>query len=686
MGAFFVFDGFIGQSNPAENNTFAIHYNKAFCSMLSVNNLSVYFTGEYLFNDVTFLINERERIGLVGRNGAGKTTLLRIINGEQEPEGGTVSRPNNMTIGYLRQEMRTTGAGTVFEETIKAFDEALKLKHRIAGYNEQLSHRTDFHDSSYLQMIDRLHEANERFSLLGGNEMEGEAEKVLLGLGFMPEDFGRKLAEFSGGWRMRVELARLLLKKPDLLLLDEPTNHLDIESIQWLEEYLRQSKGAVILVSHDRAFLDNVTNRTIEISMGRIYDYKTSYSEYVVQREALREQQIAAYSNQQKQLADIEKFIERFRYKATKSKQVQSRVKMLDKIDRVQIDDIDKSSIHFRFPDAPPSGKIVVEASNLSKYYGSHRVFSGVDFAIERNNFVAFVGKNGEGKSTLAKILAEGLEHQGECKLGHNVKIGYYAQNQADLLDPERTVFQTIDDVAVGDIRPKVRNILGSFLFGGEDIEKKVKVLSGGEKSRLALAKLLLSPVNLLILDEPTNHLDMMSKDILKNALLMFDGTLIVVSHDRDFLQGLTDKLFEFTNGQVKQHLGDIYDFLEKRKVQSLDELGSKGKNQAFSKEVSVGISDNKIIYEKRRQFEKEGRKIRSRIEKAEQEIQRLEDELSKQDHMLSHPDKFTAELADPDFFGKYEALKKQIEKEMQQWEMLHEELESFEAEKEELS
>ncbi|MDD3742025.1 MAG: ABC-F family ATP-binding cassette domain-containing protein [Lentimicrobiaceae bacterium] len=652
--------------------------------MLSVNNLSVYFTGEYLFNDISFLINERERVGLVGRNGAGKTTLLRIINGEMEPEAGSVSRPNNMSVGYLRQEMRTTGAGTVFEETLKAFEEALKLKQRINDYNQQLLKRTDYQDTSYLQMIDNLHETNERFSLLGGNEMEGETEKVLLGLGFVAEDFHRSLAEFSGGWRMRVELARLLLRKPDLLLLDEPTNHLDIESIQWLEEYLKQSKSAVILVSHDRAFLDNVTSRTIEISMGRIYDYKMSYSEYVIQREVQREQQIMAFNNQQKQLAEIERFIERFRYKATKSKQVQSRVKMLDKMERVQVDDVDKSSIHFRFPDAPPSGKVVVEAIELTKYYGNHKVFADVNFAIERNDFVAFVGKNGEGKTTLAKILAEGLDHQGECKLGHNVKIGYYAQNQADLLDPERTVFETIDDVAVGDIRPKVRNILGSFLFGGEDIDKKVKVLSGGEKSRLALAKLLLSPVNLLILDEPTNHLDMISKDILKNALLMFGGTLIVVSHDRDFLQGLTDKLFEFTGGQVKQHLGDIYHFLEKRKMQSLNELGaSKATSDINAPEASAG-SDNKMIYEKRKQFEKEGRKIRTRIEKSEAEIQRLETELNRHDHMLSHPDEYSEELAAPDFFKHYEAIQNRIELEMKQWEALHEELEAFEVEKRE--
>lgn len=476
---------------------------------------------------------------------------------------------------------------------------------------------------------------------------------------------------------MRVELAKLLLQNPGLLLLDEPTNHLDIESIQWLEEYLSTFRGAVVVVSHDRAFLDNVTNRTIEISLGRIFDFKTSYSGYVEQREGMREQQQAAFNNQQKQLADIEKFIERFRYKATKSRQVQSKIKLLDKIDRVEVDDLDKSSIHFRFPPAPASGKIVVEAAGLAKYYGTHKVFDGVDFAIERNDFVAFVGKNGEGKTTLAKVLAEGLEHSGKCLLGHNVKIGYYAQNQADLLDPERTVFETIDDVAVGDIRPKVRGILGSFLFGGEDTEKKVKVLSGGEKSRLALAKLLLSPVNLLILDEPTNHLDMMSKDILKNALLMFDGTMIVVSHDRDFLQGLTQKVFEFSGGKVKQHLGDVYDFLEKRKLQTLDQLNAASaarKADGFEEEVSV----NKQNYEKRKLAGKEIRKVENKIEKSEAEIHRIEAELASMDKVLANPGESAQNLSDGSFYKRYEDLKQQLAVEMDRWELLHIELEDM--------
>lgn len=645
-----------------------------FRNMFSVNNLSVYFPGNNLFDNVTFLITERDRIGLVGKNGAGKTTLLRIINGEQQPESGTVAKANDLLVGYLPQEKYLSGTGTIFEEAMLAFDGLLKLKSENEKIGIALAERTDYDSESYLQMINRLHENEERFNLMGGHEMEGNTEKVLLGLGFKSSDFTRKLAEFSGGWRMRVELAKLLLRRPGLLLLDEPTNHLDIESIQWLEEYLKTFSGAVMVVSHDRAFLDNVTNRTIEISLGKIYDFKASYSEYVRLRESMREQQQAAFDNQQRQMADIERFIERFRYKATKARQVQSKMKMLDKMEKVEVDDLDRSALHFRFPPAPPSGKVVVEAQNLAKHYGDHKVFSEVDFAIERNDFVAFVGKNGEGKTTLAKIIADGLEHTGECKIGHNVKIGYYAQNQADLLNPEKTVFQTIDDVAVGDIRPKVRNILGSFLFSGEDIEKKVKVLSGGEKSRLALAKLLLSPINLLVLDEPTNHLDMVSKDILKNALLMFDGTLIIVSHDRDFLQGLTRKVFEFRDGKVKQYLGDIYDFLETRRIDTLDQLGNSRKEEAAG--ATAEVSQNKINYEKKKQQERELRKINSRIEKVEQEIESIESEIAGIDRMLASPEAHTASLADGSVYRHYESLKSSLASAMEQWELLHLELE----------
>lgn len=641
--------------------------------MLSVNNLSIYFSGKFLFDNVSFLINERDRVGLVGKNGAGKTTLLRIINGEQTPESGTISKKNDLTIGYLPQDMISTGEDTIFNEALKAFDQALAIKHEADNLQEELTIREDYHSEEYMKLIQRLNDCNEHFSLLGGHSMEGDTEKVLIGLGFRPSDFNRKITEFSGGWKMRVELSKLLLRKPDLLLLDEPTNHLDIESIQWLEDYLQNFNGAVVLVSHDRAFLDNVTNRTIEITLGKIYDFKCSYSEYFIQRAEILEQQLAAYTNQQKQIADIERFIERFRYKSTKSRQVQSRVKMLEKVDRIEVENFDKSAIHFKFPPAPPSGKIVIEADSLAKHYGNKKIFSNVNYVIQKNDFIAFVGKNGEGKTTMAKVIVENLEHTGECKLGYNVKIGYYAQNQAELLDPERSVFETIDDIAVGDIRPKVRNILGSFLFTGEDIEKKVKVLSGGEKSRLALAKLLLAPVNLLVLDEPTNHLDMMSKDILKNALLMFDGTLIVVSHDRDFLQGLTRKVFEFKDGNVKQHIGDIYDFLEKRKISHLDQLTiNSPKSQA--KQSADEPSNNKQQYEKRKLFEKEIRKVTNKIDKAEEEIKQLENEISSIDKILGDPLKYKDVLNDTELYNKYNKLKQQLDQLMITWGELNEE------------
>lgn len=645
--------------------------------MLSVNNLSIYFTGKYLFDNVTFLINERDRVGLVGKNGAGKTTLLRVINGEQTPESGTISKKSDMTVGYLAQDINSTGAGTIFQETLRAFDEALKLKSESEHITHQLEMREDYHSKEYMSLIQRLNDCNEHFDLLGGNTMEGDTEKVLLGLGFKATDFNRKIKEFSGGWKMRVELAKLLLKKPDLLLLDEPTNHLDIESIQWLEEYLQYFPGAVILVSHDRAFLDNVTRRTIEITLGKIYDFNCSYTEYVEQRAELHEQQLAAYTNQQKQIADIEKFIDRFRYKSTKSRQVQSRVKMLEKVDRIEVENFDKSAIHFRFPPAPPSGRVVVEAKELTKFYGHKRIFENVNFAIEKNDFVAFVGKNGEGKTTMAKVIVENLEHTGNCILGYNVKIGYYAQNQAELLDQDRTVFETIDEIAVGDIRPKVRNILGSFLFTGEEIDKKVKVLSGGEKSRLALARLLLTPVNLLVLDEPTNHLDMISKDVLKNALLMFDGTLIVVSHDRDFLQGLTQKVYEFRDGNVKQHLGDIYDFLEKRKIQNLDQLSVQNASNK-QKQLLEQSSANKQQYEKKKLLEKELRKITNKIEKTEEEINKVELELAEMDTMLADPTQYKIVLDDPKLYERYNGLKSKLESLMVEWEVLHAEAEKF--------
>lgn len=649
--------------------------------MISINNLSVHFTGTYIFENVTFLVNDRDRIGLVGKNGAGKTTLLRIIAGIMEPETGTVTSPSGSTIGYLPQEMSTDSLKNVMDETLEAFAEAIELKKQIDRITVELTQRTDFESEGYYKLITKLNESNDRFHIIGGHHMEEAAEKVLSGLGFQPEEFARPVKTFSGGWQMRIELAKILLRQPDVVLLDEPTNHLDIESIQWLEEFLCNYKGAVILVSHDRAFLDTVTNRTIEISMGKIYDYKASYSDYVLLREEQIELQMASFSNQQRQIEQIERFIEKFRYKATKSRQVQSRIKMLDKIDRIDIDEMDSSAIHFRFPPAPRSGRVVLEAHNLTKNYGEKLVLKGLDFAILKNDFVAFVGRNGEGKTTLAKIIIGELEYEGKLTLGHNVEIGYYAQNQAELLDPEKTVFQTIDDVATGDLRPKVRNILGSFLFGGETIDKKVKVLSGGEKSRLALARLLLKPVSLLVLDEPTNHLDMVSKDILKNALLKFDGTLIVVSHDRDFLQGLTTKVFEFRNHTIKPHIGDVYDYLEARKLQSLKQLEIKKSTTSTRVEAELA-SDNKTIYERRKQQEREIRKVAQAVSKSEEAISQLEADIRRYDLMLANPEAHKQRIASGDLYRDYEQVKHSLAQEMGNWEKLHEQLDQMNASK----
>ena len=647
--------------------------------MISINNLSVHYTGTYIFENVTFLVNDRDRIGLVGKNGAGKTTLLRIIAGLMEPEAGAVTSPSGSTTGYLPQEMSIGSLKHVMGETLEAFAEALELKKQISRITEELARRTDFESEGYYKLITKLNESNDRFHIIGGHHMEEEAEKVLTGLGFLPEEFERPVKTFSGGWQMRIELAKILLRQPDVVLLDEPTNHLDIESIQWLEDFLCNYKGAVILVSHDRAFLDNVTNRTIEISLGKIYDYKASYSDYVLLREEQIELQMASFSNQQRQIEQIERFIEKFRYKSTKSRQVQSRIKMLNKIDRIDIDEMDSSAIHFKFPPAPRSGRVVMEAHNLTKNYDEKLVLKGLDFAILKNDFVAFVGRNGEGKTTLARIIIGELEYEGKLTLGHNVEIGYYAQNQAELLDPEKTVFQTIDDVATGDLRPKVRNILGSFLFGGETIDKKVKVLSGGEKSRLALARLLLKPVSLLVLDEPTNHLDMVSKDILKNALLKFDGTLIVVSHDRDFLQGLTTKVFEFRNHTIKPHIGDVYDYLETRKLQSLKQLEIKKSTTSVRVEAEPA-SDNKAIYERRKQQEREIRKVAQAVSKSEEAINQLEDDVKRYDLMLAKPEAYKERITSGDLYREYEQIKHSLEQEMENWAKLHEQLDQINA------
>lgn len=643
--------------------------------MFSVSNLSVHFTGTYVFDDVSFLINERDRIGLVGRNGAGKTTLMRIIVREMEPEKGSVVIPNGKTTGYLPQELETKSNVPVFEEAMTAFEEAGKLETRIQHITEQLSARTDFESKSYNDLINCLNDANDRFNLIGGHTREADAEKVLLGLGFMAGDFSRPLNEFSSGWQMRVELAKILLKKPDLLLLDEPTNHLDIESIQWLEEFLKEYHGAVILVSHDRAFLDAITNRTIEISLGKIYDFSTSYSGYVEMRQQQRELQIAAMNNQQREVAQIERFIERFRYKNTKARQVQSRVKMLEKMNMIEMEETDNSAIRLRFPPAPRSGKVVVEANGLHKSYGSNEVLKDLSFAILRNEFVAFVGRNGEGKTTLSKIIAGVLDHTGKFEIGFNTHIGYYAQNQTELLDGEKTVFQTIDDVAVGDMRPKVRGLLGSFLFSNDDIDKKVKVLSGGEKARLAIARLLLKPVNLLVLDEPTNHLDMVSKDILKSALMQYTGTLVIVSHDRDFLQGLTTKVFEFKNKCIREYLGDVYDFLQARKLESLKALELANKMNR-TQDAKNQVSDAKQQWEERKNREKQLRKIRTQIEKSEAEISALEEQIAGFDEMLADPLRYKDVLNDTETYSRYNQLKASLEKEMERWEELQMELE----------
>lgn len=646
--------------------------------MISINNLCVHFTGTYLFKEVSFLINDRDRVGLVGKNGAGKTTLMRIIVGQQEPESGEVIIPKGQTVGYLPQEKISNSKKSVWDESLEAFSEALNLERRIEELTLQITERTDYESDGYMKLVEQLNDANERFDLIGGHNKEANIEKVLLGLGFDKSDLHRPLFEFSGGWQMRVELAKLLLQRPDVLLLDEPTNHLDIESIQWLEEFLTSYSGAVLLVSHDRAFLDNVTNRTVEISLGKIYDYKAGYSDYLVLREEQMATQQSAYENQQRQIADIERFIDRFRAQATKAKQVQSRVKMLEKIDRVEVDQSDNDAIRFRFPPAPRSGKVVFETEDLVKRYGEKTILNQLNVAIKRGEFVALVGKNGEGKTTLAKIITGTLDYEGEARLGHNVSIGYYAQNQNEMLDVNKTVFETIDDVATGDMRTRVKDLLGSFLFRGEDIDKKVKILSGGEKARLAIAKLLLTPVNLLVLDEPTNHLDMRSKDILKSALLNFDGTVVVVSHDRDFLHGLTDRILEFRDKKIKEHLGDVYDFLAARKMERLSELemGDRQHDQKEGKQPSA----NKLNYEMRKQLDKEKRKMINQLAQCEADIEVHEQEQARLDAMLASPEAYQERIASGELYKTYDEVKKQLEEKMNLWEDLQLKIEQLQA------
>jgi ATP-binding cassette subfamily F protein 3 len=644
--------------------------------MFSVSNLSVHFTGEFIFRNVTFNIRQKDRIGLVGKNGAGKSTLLNILHGDLEPQEGALAMPDGATIGYLKQHIKTESRVSVFEEALKAFAPLKKLEQQITQITQDISRRTDYESEDYARLIEKLNDSNDQFHIRGGQTVEGDTEKVLKGLGFEAVDFHRPLNKFSGGWQMRVELAKILLQKPDLLLLDEPTNHLDILSIQWLEDFLTAYPGAVVLVSHDRTFLDRVSNRTIEISMKKIFDYKTSYSDYVKQREAQRALQQAAYENQQKQIAETERFIERFRYKDSKATQVQSRIRQLEKIDRIEVDETDNEQIYFRFSPAPHSGKIVFEGRKLSMNYGDKQVLTNIDLVIQRNDFVAFVGRNGEGKSTLSKIMAGELAHGGERIVGHNVRIGYYAQNEAEKLDGEKTVFATIDDEATGDLRTKVKAILGTFLFRDDDLDKKVKVLSGGEKSRLAIAKMLLKPVNLLILDEPTNHLDMASKEILKKALLQYDGTLVVVSHDRDFLHGLTNKIYEVRNHQIKFFSGDIFDFLRHREMNSLDELDTVRPSKKAEKVLKN--TAGKEIYLERKAMEKERRKLNKAIQSCEEEIEVLEAEIANINDLLADPEKNARPIQEENLYDRYENKKTLLSETMEKWEKLHSDFEKL--------
>ncbi len=638
--------------------------------MVSVEQLTVEFGGRPLFDSISFLVNPKDKIALVGKNGAGKTTLLRLFAGQQQPTHGNIIKPKELTIGYLPQHLLVKDQRTVQEEVELAFGEIRVIQQHIDKLNMEIAERTDYESEEYQLLIEKVTHETERLQLFGATNMQAEIEKTLLGLGFERTDFTRQTAEFSGGWRMRIELAKILLQRPDLLLLDEPTNHLDIESIQWLENFLNTCNGAVILVSHDRAFIDAVTTRTIEISLGKIYDYKVSYSKYVELRKERREQQIRAYENQQKVIAETEDFIERFRYKSTKAVQVQSRIKQLDKLERIEVDMEDTSRLSLKFPPAPHSGILPVEIEHLTKAYGDHIVLNDISLQIRRGDKVAFVGKNGEGKSTLVKCIMDEIAYSGTMKLGHQVSIGYFAQNQASLLDENKTVFQTIDDVAVGDIRTKIRDILGAFMFGGEASDKKVKVLSGGERSRLAMIRLLLEPVNLLILDEPTNHLDMTSKDVLKEAIKAFDGTVILVSHDREFLDGLADKVYEFGHQKVREHLGGIQEFLQYKRMQTLQELERKQVIQRAEKEDNQ--SENKLSYEARKEQSKLVRKQEKLVAEAETVIATMEESLAAMEVQFAQGDS-SAEAVE-----SYQRTKRALDQKMYEWELLSEELEKL--------
>ncbi len=644
--------------------------------MISIENLSVEFGGFTLLNDISFVLNKNDRTALVGKNGAGKSTLLKILAGIQRPSQGRVSYPKEISIGYLPQQMKLNDTLTVKEEAALAFNHLQEMQNELENLHIQLSRRTDYESEAYQHIIQRAADLQELLMISGINNFEAEIEKTLTGLGFSREDFDRPTKEFSGGWRMRIELAKILLQSPDVLLLDEPTNHLDIESIQWFENFLSTRAKAVMLVSHDRAFLDAVTNRTIEIVRGKIYDYKASYSEYVELHQKRREQQLRAYENQQKQIQKTEEFIERFRYKPTKSNQVQSRIKQLEKIEVIEVDEVDNSHLNLKFPPAPRSGSYPVSLENVTKSYGDHVVFSNVNMTIHRGDKVAFVGKNGEGKSTLVKCIMNEIDFQGKLELGHNVKIGYFAQNQAQLLDENLTVFETVDQVATGDVRTKIRDILGAFMFGGEASEKKVKTLSGGERSRLAMIRLLLEPVNLLILDEPTNHLDMASKDVLKKAISEFDGTAIIVSHDRYFLNELVTKIYEFDRGKVIEHLGGIYDFMAKKKLESQQQPETSIQNSYVRIEEKTNNQKrkNKLSYHKQKERNRQIRKLEKEIQETEEEITKMEEDLSSIESELTTPEG----ASNVSLLQSYIDLKNKITISMNIWEKLTLEMEKL--------
>lgn len=638
--------------------------------MISIDSITVEFGGNALFENISFLIKEKEKIALIGRNGAGKTTLLKLIAGEISPTRGNISRPKNLTIGYLPQHIKVNDSKTVREETLTAFENIFAIRANIATLTAELNERDDFHTAEYGKLIEELGYQNERLQMFDSDSIEAETEKTLMGLGFRRTDFERRTSEFSGGWRMRIELAKILLRKPDLLLLDEPTNHLDIESINWLESFLKNSKSALLLVSHDKAFVDAVTTRTIEISLGKIYDYKANYSRYLELRAIDRENQIRAYENQQKLIADTQDFINRFRYKPTKAVQVQSRIKMLEKLEPIQIEEVDNSRLNLRFPPPPHSGTISLDIENLTKAYGEHTVLQNIDMQIRRGEKIAFVGKNGEGKTTLVKCIVGELDFMGSLRLGHNVKVGYFAQNQAATLDDSKTVFQTVDDIATGDIRTKLRNILGAFMFGGDDIDKRVAVLSGGERSRLAMIKLLLSPVNMLILDEPTNHLDISTKNVLKDAIRQFPSSAIIVSHDRDFLDGLVDKVYEFADKKIIEHIGGIGDFLRAKNFNSLHQIEIKNTDK---KDIAPqAVSDSKLQYEQNKERARQIKKQERQIELLESDIADLEKEIARLEA------EFTDGNSSDELSVKYHKTQHLLEQKMYEWEILSEELEKM--------